>query len=470
MRSTRRSLSVAALAAMVLSSVAMVVAGQGVASAVEGSWRATGALNQARIAQKSVLLANGDVLVTGGRTASAALTSTELYDPLTEVFSLTGSMSTSRWSHTATLLPDGRVLVAGGFTGFVPGNAQAVTDTAEIYDPATGTWTPTAPMNTRRALHTATLLDNGLVLVAGGRTCSGPPPATCNFSFRTDTAELFDPATGTWTPTGSMNAPRHTTSAVKLADGRVLVPAGFAAADPFGTSNTADLYDPATGTWSLTDNLNVSRARQGGMLLPDGTVLVGPGSRSTTCGPPVCNNGGPPFSAVIVDTTELFDPATLDWRLTAGKPLLPGRFNFQQAVLPNGQALMAGGFGGPDATEAPQRSAEVYDPATGTWSSAGEMTRVHGTSSSLANTHDAIVLSADPWVFQFGPECGSNCGKVLVLGDNLTDPVADLYTPTAPVPTSKDQCKNDGWKGRSTADYQPFRNQGRCIAYFNTND
>jgi len=425
------------------------------ASAVEGSWAATGSLHQARITQTATLLGNGTVLVAGGRSSAGALTSSEVYSPLTEQFTLSGSMATSRWSHTATLLPNGKVLVVGGFTGFVAGNAQAVTDTAELYDPATGTWTPTGSLHTRRALHSASLLADGKVLVAGGRTCTGAPPATCDFTVRTSSAELYDPATGTWTPTGSMNAPRHTTSAARLADGRVLVPAGFGGPDPHDTSATADVYDPVSGTWSLTGPLNRSRARQGAMALPDGTVLVGPGSRATSF--------GPPFVATINDTSELYGPAANAWQLTPGKPILPGRFNFQQAVLPNGEALMAGGFGGPAGSEAATLTAEVYDPATGLWASAGTTTHLHGTSSSLANTHDAIVLSANPRTFQFGPSCGTNCGKVLVLGDNLADPVADLYTPTPPVPTAKDQCKGEGWRSRSTAAYEPFKNQGQCI-------
>lgn len=459
MNRLRRSRPVVrALGALVAVGIVVPVAATA-AGAVEGSWEATGALNQARITQTSTLLDDGRVLVAGGRGSAGALTSAELYSPVPGLFTATGSMATSRWSHTATLLPDGRVLVVGGFTGFVPGNAQAVTDSAEVYDPATDTWTATGALQTRRALHSATLLADGRVLVAGGRTCTGPPPATCDFTFRTATAELYDPATGTWAPTGSLNALRHTTSATVLADGRVLVPAGFSAPDPHDTDRTADVYDPAAGTWSLTGDLNRSRARQGAMTLPDGTALVGPGSRSTTF--------GPPFVATINDTTEVYDPATDTWQLTVGKPLLPGRFNFQQAVLPNGRALVAGGFGGPAGAEAPTRSAEVYDPASRTWASAGTMTHQHGTSSSLANTHNAVVLSADPRTFRFGAACGANCGKVLVLGDNLADPVADLYISTAPVPTQKDQCVNGGWAGRSTTAYEPFVNQGLCIKFFN---
>jgi hypothetical protein len=177
---TRRCSLLPALLAAVLATGSALALAPTPASAVEGSWAATGSLNQARITQTATLLANGTVLVAGGRSSAAALTSAELYDPLTEVFSPTGAMSTSRWSHTATPLPDGRVLVAGGFTGFAGGNAQSVTDTAEIYDPTTGTWSNTASLGTRRALHSAAVLADGKVLVAGGRTCTAGPrrPAT----------------------------------------------------------------------------------------------------------------------------------------------------------------------------------------------------------------------------------------------------------------------------------------------------
>jgi hypothetical protein len=425
----------ATLVLSVLSGLALVVVDPGVARAVEGSWQATGSLNQPRVSQESALIGDGRVLVTGGRTATIALASAELYSAITEGFGVTTPMNTSRWSHTATSLPNGKVLVAGGFTGFVAGNAQVVTNTAEIYDPSNASWTLTPPMNVRRALHTEALLDDGRVLVAGGRTCDAPP-ATCDFTVRTNTAEIYDPVANTWTLIAPLNAPRHTTTAARLRDGRVLIPAGFSNPEPHETNNTADLYN--NGVWSLTNSLVRSRARQGAMVLHDSRVVVGPGSRETVCGPPVCPVG-PPFSAVIQPTAEIYDPDTKTWQLT-GNPLLPGRFNFQQAVLPNGKALMVGGFGGPAGNEAVTTSAELYNPATNSWESAGNTTHVHGNSSSLGNTHDAIVLSNHPTLFQKGGNCGANCGKVLVVGDNLTDPVADLYTPVAPTDTTPPTC------------------------------
>ncbi|MGH9263254.1 MAG: Kelch repeat-containing protein, partial [Acidimicrobiales bacterium] len=236
------------------------------ALAVEGTWEPTGSLNVPRLQTTATLLDNGRVLVAGGRNFafSDALASAELYNPVTEAFTVTGSMADGRWSHTATRLPNGKVLVAGGFTDPATSlNAQPVLDTAELYDPATGTWSPTASMTTRRALHVAQLLPNGKVLVAGGRTCNAPPPTACNFSFTTNSAEVYDPATGAWTPAAPMTNPRHTTSAVLLGNGRVLVPAGFP-----GGQNTAETYNPATNAWTPTGPLAVNRARQGAMLLP----------------------------------------------------------------------------------------------------------------------------------------------------------------------------------------------------------
>ena len=407
----RAAVAVAALLVATLAPSGLGTSPAGAQAAGEGTWEATGSLSVPRYDHTTTLLASGKVLAAAGRTAPGSggelLTSAEVYDPHSERWRETGSLQDARWSHTATLLPDGRVLVAGGFGEPYQGgsNAQPVLDTAEIYDPRTGTWSQTGSMTTRRALHTAILLPDGRVLVAGGRTCDQPPPTACNFTFRSDTAEIYDPATGTWTPTGSLTIARHTTSSVLLPSGEVLVPAGFTSA---GNGTTADRYDPGTGTWSSTSPLNVGRARQGAMLLPDGTVLVASGF-----------GGG--------NTAETYDPASDTWTLTGN--MAGNRFNFDFAVLPNGKALVAGGgFSG----QGPSATAELYDPATRQWSSAGEMPEVHGSTSSLSSTQQAVVLSSDPWVFEARPQaCAPNCGKVLVVGDNPTGAVA-LYTPACP--------------------------------------
>ncbi|MDQ4131378.1 MAG: hypothetical protein M3133_10410, partial [Actinomycetota bacterium] len=211
----RPLIAVLAAAAMLTSAPAFLAAGKGTVAAqeqVEGVWETTAPLSVPRYDHTTTLLANGKVLAAAGRTMPPAgagpvelLTSSELYDPHSEQWRATGSLNEPRWRHTATLLPDGRVLVAGGFgspytltASGAGSNAQPVLDTAEIYDPRTGTWSRTASMRTRRALHVATLLPSGKVLVAGGRTCNEPPPTACNFTFVTNTAEIYDPATGTW--------------------------------------------------------------------------------------------------------------------------------------------------------------------------------------------------------------------------------------------------------------------------------
>jgi hypothetical protein len=408
---SRRRIALTAGAVALFASAA--ASGQGVsgaATAPEGVWEATAPLSVPRYDHTLSLLPSGDVVAVGGRITStprSVLASAEIYDTQEATWSPTGSLAQGRWRHTATLLRDGRLLVAGGFSGATGNNAQPVEDTVEIFDPATGTWSPAARMATRRALHSAVLLPSGKVLVVGGRTCDQPPPAVCDFTFRSSSAELYDPATNTWSSAGSMREARHTTAAVVLHDGTVLVPAGFTNK---GNGDTADVYDPATGRWSETRKLNVPRARQGAMVLPDGTGLV---------------VGG--FQAM--ETSEVYDPATKRWSLSAGRIAI-ARFNFGYAVLPNGKALVAGGQS-PTTPFGPS-SSEVYDPATQQWSSAGTLTSPHVSTSSLSNSDQAVVLSSSPWEMASDPRgCGGSCGKVLVAGHSPTG-AADLYTPSCP--------------------------------------
>ena len=399
----------------------------------EGTWTRTGSLNTARTVHTNTLLGNGKVLVAGGRASgtSASLTSSELYDPKTGTWSLTaGSLNGARFGHTATLLdgPEcrpasrpaycGKVLVAGGYTGSSTANAQPVLASAELYDPATDAWSPAGALNTRRSLHAAVLLQDGKVLVAGGRTCNAPPPTACDFNFRSDAAEVYDPAANAWVATGSLAVARHTNDAALLPSGKVLVPAGF---EQTGANNTAELFTPAStpggGSWAscpasppspacpglLTES--TGRARAGATLLPDGKVIVA---------------GGFPNNS----TSELYDPATGTWSPTGALTSL-GRFNFYSALLPNGRFLLAGGGNGGS-------TAEVYDPATGRWSSAGRMSVSHGTGSSNANSIKAVVLSSETTRFASDPGvCGSHCGKVLVIG-NSDDASTDLYDPFVP--------------------------------------
>ena len=205
------------------------------------------------------MLPNGKVLVAGGDD-SPYLGSAELYDPASGTWTATGRLVTARYLHTATLLPNGQVLVAGG-EGEISGNALA---SAELYDPASGTWTATGSLATERDGLTATLLPNGKVLVVGGISTSA----------YLRSAELYDPASRTWTATGSLVTGRYEHTATLLANSQVLVTGGV------GTSAylaSAELYDPASGTWVATGNLNTARSLHTAPLLPNGMVLVAAG-------------------------------------------------------------------------------------------------------------------------------------------------------------------------------------------------
>jgi hypothetical protein len=164
-----------------------------------GTWANTGSLNIARVNHTATLLNNGEVLAAGGNDNAGPLASAELYNPATGKWTVTGSMATVRSLQTATLLPSGQVLVAGGLVGISANGVASYTGAAELYNPATGQWTLTGSMTTLRAAHTAALLANGQVLVAGGLNSSGTTLAS---------AELYDPSSGTWQATGNMNDAR----------------------------------------------------------------------------------------------------------------------------------------------------------------------------------------------------------------------------------------------------------------------
>jgi WD40 repeat protein len=174
----------------------------------------------ARLDDTVTLLSDGRVLVTGGiDNTGKTLASAELYDPKTGKFSPAGSMTTTRAFHTATLLSDGRVLIAGGEkkdTGVCASCSTPSLASAELYDPATGKFIPTGLMTTGRFSQTATLLLDGQVLIAGGAKDN-------SFTASLASAELYDPKTGTFTATGSMANARQNNTATLLSDGRVLI-------------------------------------------------------------------------------------------------------------------------------------------------------------------------------------------------------------------------------------------------------
>ncbi len=315
-------------------------------------------LNSARNSHTATLLNNGQVLLAGG-TYGGPLASAELYNPATGTFTETGSMNTPREDHTATLLNNGMVLIAGGLST----NPLA---SAELYNPATGAFTYTGNMVDPRYSHTATLLNNGMVLIAGGSN---------NTSGILNTAELYDPASGTFTSTGTMNSQRVNHTATLLANGLVLLAGGIITISAEPPTNTAELYDPITGAFTPTGNMNTPRYWHTATLLTSGMVLIVGGADDA--------NGD------ATNTAELFNPATGAFVATAS--LGVARESHTATLLNNGMVLIAGGINNSTGTLA---SAALYSPAAGTFSSAGTLNNPRAYHTATLLTNGMVLLAA----------------------------------------------------------------------------
>jgi len=305
-------------------------------------WVFTGSLNVARYGHTATLLQDGRVLVVGGVGAYSVLGSAELYDPVSGTWSLTGSMHLPRVGHTATLLSDGRVLVAGGDTG-----------TAEIYDPATGTWSLTGNMNVIRSVDAAVRLQDGRVLVAGGFSVAGVGVLPSDWTENWQSAELYDPVTGTWTVTDPRVYKRYGYTMTLLQDGRVLAARGSNDGDLASVLSSAEVYDPSSGAWSAVEDSCCGSVMHTATLLPDGTVLVAGGYPA-----------GLPFS-------ELFDPATQTWSRT-GDMLTP-RYSHAATLLLNGNVLVSGGEYWSLRGYVNVGSTEVFSRSTAAWTSSADL-------------------------------------------------------------------------------------------------
>ena len=360
----------------------------------QGAFISTGEMTTQRMGHTATLLTNGKVLIAGGASQLGSTLqgspSAELYDPSTGSFSATGSMSVPRIWHTATLLPDGRVLIAGGYGSQENGYGARVNllASAELFDPSTGSFTSTGAMTTPREGHTATLLNTGRVLITGGESTAARVQSS---------AELYNPLTGTFLAMGSMAAARTGHVAVLLPNGRVFIEGGGSCnIDP-----NPELDDPATGQFTLTNPSLLgpySLSAVSGSLLPIGKVLsiliVG------------CDLGS---------GAEVYD--FVSGSFTAAGDMTTSRGYTTETLLPEGRVLIAGRdsfhSGG---------SAELYDPVMGAF------TAVDGTPQreelhTATLLPDGSVLLAGGWIC-----CGRSLSTSVIYHPAHPSPSPVLYS------------------------------------------
>ena len=318
------------------------------------------------------------------------LSAAELYDPATETWTPTGALNTARDGHTETLLVNGAVLVAGGYDFDYNLQVDVPLSSAETYDPATGTWTTTGTMNYARYGHTATLLRNGYVLIAGGTAAE-------DTTVYLSSAELYGPPSGTWAATGTLNTPRAYHTGTSLPDGKVLIAGGWNG----GELASAEVFDPANETWTTTNALATARDSHTATSLANGKALVAGGF----------GNSG------IVASAELYDPATGAW--TTSGSLAAARWLHTATLLPNGQVLAAGGQG---TNGASLSSAELYDPATGTWTNTGAL--------NTGRAYHTATLLPSGKVLVAG---GEGSGNIYLSSAELDDPATGTWTATGPL-------------------------------------
>jgi hypothetical protein len=355
---------------------------------VAGTFEETGSLHHARMYHRATLLEDGRVLITGGVEAGRNTAEAELFDPVTGTFAPAGTLHVGRTDHSATLLPDGRVLIVGGngldAAGFVSDTATAVT---ELFDPRTGTMTETAPLITERSQHAAVLLPDSRVLIAGGFNVDGEPKTT----------ELFDPATGTFERGASTLDPLGQTSAAPLPGGRVLVVGETDALELFDASTSGPAARPPAprhglaGTVTPIEPPAVARFGHTATLLPDGRVLVVGGTK---------DRGLPFIAPDAFDSAEIYDPGTGTWSPTGaliqGRMNHTATLLHDGRVLvTGGEVPVVAAADGSTSSEAID-SAEVYDPVTGRFTPTGPMKVARGAVSRCCGQllrHTATLLA-----------------------------------------------------------------------------
>jgi len=324
-------------------------------------WRQAAPMNETRQYPGLAYLPGGRILaVTGHPLNGKSLSGADIYDPASDTWTPTGALNLPRngvQPGGLINLSNGQILIAGGGTG-----SRSIHE-AELYDPDSETWSFTGPMALQRCVHTSTLLQDGRVLVTGGIDW------TTNEIHAS--AELYDPETGTWRSTGAMKTARWNHRAVRLDDGRVLIVGG--ATEESGDEAvlaSAEIFDPRTESWKEIAPMHHGRRAPGMALLHDGRAIVIGGKSAV--GPRRRDRA----------EVEVFDPATETWTDVA--PLRESRWGPSAIVLRDGQVLVTGGMYG---SSGRRRSAERFDPIRGEWRRAGGLEQAR-------NGHRSITLAS----------------------------------------------------------------------------
>jgi hypothetical protein len=363
----------------------------GTAGLAQGRVGPAGQLSVARSQHTATRLADGRVLVVGGRGTDGltALASVELFDLRTRRWRRVAPLQQGRAQHTATLLADGRVLVAGGVTATSSGDAArfVAVASAEMYEPRRNTWTPAGPMADARASHTATLLADGSVLVVGGAREQRVELAS---------VERFEPKSGRFQPLLPLLIPRAQHAAVGLPDGSVVVLGGRARrAGPHGAVSqvleAAERFVPATQTWQLLPSMSEARQRPAALAQGDEVLVIGGqtgtsstnlleawalGARAWTHRPGLAMglSGHTATRLAAGDVlvvggeapTAVDTPWVLRWRQDARRWCLAGQLRASRkghtaTLLPGVGVLAVGGTSG----GLPEASAELWEAAGG---------------------------------------------------------------------------------------------------------
>lgn len=321
---------------------------------LEPGWELMGELEFGRWGHTATLLQNDAILVVGGRKRlsfrRASVVNGEILPLGSTEWATTSRFNWERTFHTASLLPDGRVLVAGG-TGRIVlkegeeeplfrGNKDL--NSAEIYDPKTDEWENAPDMAYKKQLAQAITLEDGRVMIIGGR--SGVSTLS--------SVEAYDPEENSWTELESMTQSRMSHSAVKLIDNRILVTGGMESVTMGDTLSSSEIYDPLKNSWLKVADLTRARLGHRSTLLPDGRILVTGGTtvvEGDLLGPET--------------TAEIYDPILNKWSLIATD--LVARKDHSAVLIPGGKVIL---IGGGDPIGAGVLPIESYDIENNEWS------------------------------------------------------------------------------------------------------